>query len=513
MIRKAIAKLFGIQASENAYKGGARTRMTKDWLPPHRSGDGAIHGDWDLMTSRIRDQIRNEPAIIAAGRVLADHCIGQGLRASAAVTLPTGEAEALDLEFNTLADDLFDEWAMREVASDGSYTFAEMQRLALLETANVGETLWLECIDKDRNRSLPLCYQLLEAEQIDLTKDRLARNGENEIRRGVELDNAGRAVAFYLYGAHPADPFGTFDNQSQRIPAARVLHYFNRTRPGETRGVSWWRAAMLPARDRDWLIGNVLSAAAIQAIFTLVLKSAHPSGSGLGLVESGDSSTTDDAGNNLFKLGKGIINEIGADDDVQGVNPTQPGPNLPPFYDVIHTEHSMATGISALRNTRDYSRTNYSSARAAHNDDFRTFAPISRSFGQRVVVPIRERFTAMAASLGRFNGTLRPEVFRTNPRRWLRTKLILPGRLQLDEMKEDAAAIRRIAAGLSTWTRELEKRGEGSFEDLIRERKREVEMIEASGLTFDLSTQGAGSDRFPEEPEEPAAVTGQRGAA
>lgn len=476
-------------ACDNAYRGGGLTRLTRDWLPAHRSGDGAIHETWDLLTSRVRDQARNEPSIVAARRVLVNHVVGAGLQTNAAVTVPdeSGVPELLE-KFNQRADALFDEWAETETDSEGKLSFGAMQRLALGDAADAGEVLLLEQADADPNRLLPLCYQLVEAEQLDLTKDQPAAPGVNEIRRGVELDTRGRAVAYHLYGIHPQDPFGNFDGTSVRVPADRVIHYFEPARPSQTRGVTWWAPMMLPAKDRDWLIGNVLTAAAVQAIFTAVIKTKTPGAGGLGFGELGETSSTDAGGNSIFKLGKGTVAEILPDEEIESVQSSQPAQQLPQFYkDVLLNEHSMASGISSLRLNRDYSRTNFSSARAAHNDDHRTFAPLSNSFGCRVVKRIRRRWTEMAAAMGLFEELLRPREFRANPRRWLAAELILPGRLLTDPVKEWVGAVMAVAAGMSTLKDEIASTSGRDWRAVLRQRAREIQLAERLGVPIDLS--------------------------
>ena len=473
------------------YAAGKLDRLTRNWIPGHHSGDSAIAATADLLLQRVRDQGRNEPSLVAARRVLVDQIVGCGLRTNAAAVVRDGSGTlALDDEFNEEADEIFDQWAEEEADAAGRLTWYAIQRQVLSETIEAGECLLVRTLIDEPDRSVPLAFQVVEAELIDVLKDWPASAGRAVCRRGIEYDAAGRPIAYWLRGQHPSDSHGTFGQESARIEASRVLHYFIPQRPTARRGVSWFAAAMRPARDRDWLLGNVLTAAAIQAIFTVVQKSQFPGSTGLGFTEGAGTDGSDTAGNPLVKLGRGVVSQIGPNDEISTVAPTQPGQNFDRFMQLILQEEAMATGLSYLRLTRDYSKTNYSSARAAHNDDYRTTTPLAEDFGQHLVARIRRQHTAMAAAGGLY-ASVSPTQFAQQRRRWQRLELLLPPRLQIDEVKETEAARMRIAAGLSTLKDEAGKIAGRNWRSVILQRQREVEFARARGVPIDLGGAAA----------------------
>ncbi len=472
----------------NAYVAGRVDRLSNDWVPRHRSADAAIAEGWDLLTARVRDLVRNEPALQAARRALVDQVVGTGLSTTAAVILGKNEQGLeLDDEFNEEVDELFDHWADYEADAEGRLSWGDMQRMIVGETCEVGEILVLRCLDSDPNRFLPLCYQLLESEQLDATVDRPSLRGENAIVRGVELDSRRRPVAYYLYGVHPYDTHGTFTSHSERVPAERLIHHFVPFRPSQSRGVSWFTACIRTARDKDNLFGNVLTAAAVQSIFTVVHKAAYPD-SGIGMTDAG--ADVDDNGNPLTRLGRGTIATIGPQDSIDTIQPTHPAANLSPFVDLILQELSMAAGASYLRLTRNYSKTNYSSARAAHNDDDKSFRPISNHLGKRVVMPVRREWTAQAAALGRLR-SVSPRLFAQQRQRWLRAELITPGRGYIEPVVEIEGALKRIAGGISTHKDEIAQFSGKSFRRVFRQLKLEKDYANELELEFVLTNTGS----------------------
>jgi lambda family phage portal protein len=471
------------QAASGPYRGGIVDHLTTDWQPQNYSADAAAGLAWPVMNPRMRDLGRNEPSIVAATGALIDHVIGLGIGCSAAATLDS----ELDDEFNAEADALWDRWFESEIDSEGRRTGCELQQLSMRDAVDSGDSLWLEVFDPTPGRIVPLSYQLLEPEQIDDSVDRprlddgTPTNSGNRVVRGVELDSRNRPVAYYIWDSHPYDswlPLGANTALSRRIPAERVLHWFVPGRPSQTRGVSLWAAAMQPARDRDWLVGNVLTAAAIQAIFTVI----HQTDKGSTIAAGTDTGVN---GETLFKLGRGMVHSgMPLDDKFTTISPTQPSAQLGDFIRLIMQLQSMASRMSYLRMTRDYSATNYSSARAAHEDDDKTFRPLQVNFGNRIVRPQHRAFLTQAAALGRLQ-SVTSRMFRDGMATWLVNELVLPGRRYIDPAKETEAAKARMAAGISTLKDEVGSFSGKSWRSNLRQLGIEKKFAEQQGVELD----------------------------
>jgi lambda family phage portal protein len=477
------------------YRGGEATRLNKSWQPDLVSGDAAIGANWDLLTRRVRDLQRNDPAIVSLCRTLVDHVIGTGIQTTANVLID----DELDDEFNRESDEAFDWWAETEADVTGKHTWYEIQRQAFAEIQQTGDVLLLECHDPDPKRYLPLCYQVLEAEQLDESKDQTRGDGQNEIRRGVEVDRFKRPVAYWLLDAHPGDTWANW-GESIRVPAQHILHLTNPGRPSQTRGVSLYSSITQTARDLDNYLGAELTAANIGALFTLVQKTATPS-QGFGFVGDGsDSSTTDTAGNPLTRLGRGIIAQIPKDDDLEQIEASRPNRDARVFTDLILLLMSMGGNVSPYRLTRDYHGTTYVAARAAHLDDRAAFRPLQRYVAARLCAPVRRRWTELAIALHRVGG-VSPVQFRAARQRWQRLRVQTTGWEQLDPEKETDSDVAAIAAALSTLEKTCARRGD-HWRDNILQRAREEKFAARHGVTlkFDRpSTPGAAGRRDKEE--------------
>jgi len=446
-----------IRGNGQAYRGGMLTRIWKDWIPWHRSGDAAIWENWSLLTARIRDLCRNDGTIRAGKRALAKHVVGKGL----AVHADVWDGDQADDEYNFEVDQLFERWGKREADSRGKSSFGQLQWQAFNECMEVGEAIFLKCQDNSKGRLIPYCLQLIESEQMDLRFDRPEGvRGENKIVRGVEYDKWDRAVAYYVYDQNPYDIYTSWTGASTRIPADRVIHVYLPGRPSERRGISWFATNMQTAKDMDWYLGNELTSSALAALLTCVVKRKYGSGSGLGF--AGDAASTDgnsdDWGNPLQKLGRGIIADIGSEDDVKVIESSRPNRDAGPFIKLLLMLQGMGIGVSQLRLTGDYSQSSYTSARGAHLDDQAYFVVLQQWFAEVLVLKVWEDVVRQLMAFGRLR-SIGARQFLKDAWRYLDAKYLAPGREQLDPEKETGAAMKRIRAGFSTWQHECGLRG------------------------------------------------------
>jgi lambda family phage portal protein len=476
-----------IEAVAGPYQGGDRTRLTKGWQPARYSGDRAIGEGWDLLTDRIRDLQRNAPAIIALRRTLVDHIFALGIGMTANVTI----AGELEDQFNVATDEKFEWWAEHEADVRGKTSWYDQQRQFGGEVFDAGECLLLRCHvtgRRARNRQVPLAYQVVEAEQIDSSKDWLAGNGRGsdrrnrrEVRRGIEVDRDGFPTAYYLFDVHPGDGHA-IGRASVRVPAEYIQHVILPGRPSATRGISLYASVTQPIRDTDTYLGAELTAANIGALFTLVLKTENP-GAGFGFVGDGTDETpgADGHGNPTVKLGHGIVSEIGRKDDIEQVSANRPNSNAGPFLDLLTQQMCMAGNVSRYRMTRDYRATTYVSARAAHLDDQRAFEPMQRYFGRTLCKPVRYTWIEQMVAINGMGGLITASHFAKQRRRWLATELEFGGLMQIDPDKETNADRKAVEACFTTQKAVCRRRGE-NWRHVYKQRQREQEYAAELGI-------------------------------
>ena len=411
----------------------------------------------------------------------------------------------LDDIFNDESDLRYDDWAFDPKQCDVERRLAwpDMERQAFGEMLRTGQGLLLRCSDGSPGRDIPLCYQALCAEQLDITQDRPARGAENAIVRGVEVDSYRRAVAYWLLDAHPGDPYSQQSGwgKSTRVPADRVIDILSPGRPGRARGIGMYNAILQSARDLDNYLGSELTAAIIASLFTVVHKTKNP-GSGMGFVGDGSDASTQDAyGNAKVKLGRGIVSQIGIDEDLVTVASNRPNSQADTFVRLMFMLIGMGGGVSRYRLTRDYTGTTYVAGRCARLDDADAFEPLQGYFGRAVCVPVRRQWTEQMVAYGRLDSLI-PTQFQSQRRRWLNCELLYPGVAQIDKEKETDADLAALGAHTTTYQRIYARQGLNYRRELRQAAREQTWIRETLGLEPSYSRPSTPPQRATADPQQ-----------
>jgi lambda family phage portal protein len=515
----AHAGTFQLSASvaSAGYRWGRHDRRTAEYMPAHRSGDAAIWESDELMSRRIRDQVRNEPQAKKVRDVLEDLIVGGGLLTFAdpfvGVTNLRGlTRDALDgfLNYALEADDLFEEWFCDKEQFDvaGKRTGPEVQRMLLGETVERGGCLLVRSMSDEPGRLVPLCYQIVEYDELDHSHDRPAGPGQNKIIHGIELDSRNRAVAFNIYDSHPFDDFSSSQiaGKSSRVKAERVIHSALFRRPSQSLGVSFLAALGQPSFDRDKFVSSEITAAAKSALLLLVHKMKNlRAGANMGLLDG--TSDTDPYGNETMKLGTSpVALKIGPDDDVKVIEGSRPNDKADSFIDILDHDMAGAVGLSYYSLTGKYANTSFTSARAATLAEDCHIRPLQNWFAGLVALPIRREFHRQAIALGLLT-TVSPRDYVANPRRYGRFDAIGPGRDLLDPDNETNATIGLMRSCLTTLKNACAKRGLHWIR-VLRQIALENHVLDVLDIALDLSKgqggQTVGNTRSKSDQEDAA---------
>lgn len=482
-------------SGREAYRWARVDRRTEHFQPPGRSGDAAIWESQELMNRRVRSELINNAQAKRIIEALTDLTIGTGIQTFSSPFDPWMDLTELDqaeldegLKFALESDDLFEEWFLSPNQFDaaGKLSGPDMQRLAFSECASVGDALILRCQRDEPGRLVPLCYQILEREQLDTTMDRPATPGRNRIVNGVEVDAAGREVAFHLFDAHPHDDFSPFSatTKSRRIPADRVIHLYLFRRPSQSVGATWLDAIGQASFDRDKFIHSEIQSAAKAALLALVAKREHPHLGTLGLETDDDG--YDEHGNEEVRLGSSpIAVEIGVNEDVEMVESNRPTSTANNFIDILDHDIAGGGGISYYTLTGRFEKSNYTGFRGAMLVEDGHIKPIQNWYASRQTLPIRQRFNAQAAAAGLYKSVTSAE-FARDMRRYQRFDAIGAGRQLLDPAAETDAAAARMRIGLTTLKLECARQGLHWIK-VLRQLAVEQRISTALGVVLDFS--------------------------
>lgn len=454
------------------YQGAESNRLTGSKRPRNQSADTELLGPFGADAARAwaRSFVRDNCYACGVVETIATAVVGCGIHAQSMVE----DAEGNDVEaLNDARDKAWREWC--EVADiNGELNFAEIQFLALREIVEAGEVLIRMRSVRLEGRPVPLALEMIDADRLALDRDTWAfRETGNRVIRGIEMDERGKPLAYWIYPEHPNSPYINRITEPTRIDASEILHLYRKDRVGQSRGVTWFAPVLSAMRDLGVYIDNELQASAVASCFVAAIKTNGPGGS-LNPTDT-SSDTTDDAGNYLEHLEPGLVARLNPGEDIEIVNPARPAAQAEPWINLMVRNIGVGVGLGYEKISRDYSRTTYSSARTAELEDRRRFKRFQQYMIAHLCQPVYDRFCEAAASVGKLTDSgvfpllsdLLDDRRALTPVTWQ-----VPEWEWVDPQNEQNASVSAIQNNMSTLQRECAKLGI-NWREVLRQRAKE----------------------------------------
>ena len=469
------------------------------WWPTLGAPDAEYAPHRDRTVARIRDLVRNDGwASGGLGRRL-DAVIGADLRLSAR---PDYRALGLDADWAAeWADEV--EAAWRGYATDparhndAARTLTVGQQLALayrhmmIDGDAVGVLLWRpERLARGAHYATTL--QIVDPDRLSTPDGRVE---DDRLRGGIELDRDGAPVAYHLRRSHPADYLASYERQRwDRLRREttwgrpQVVHYWDKARSGrsgQTRGVGLMapvveRLKMLTRYDRVELQAatlNAILAAYIQSPFDAELVGDALGGSELSAYQTLRSQFHIA---HPVTLGGVRLPMLAPGETIGFHHAARPPGQFADFEAAMLRHIASALGVSYEQLSQDWSRVNYSSARAALIEIWRGFGADRLGFAQGFATPIYAAWLEEAIDRGHVALPGEAPGFYDARAAYCRCEWIGPGRGWVDPLKEAQAAVLRMQSGLSTLQRECAEQGL-DWQEVIEQRAREIAAMQESG--------------------------------
>jgi lambda family phage portal protein len=487
--RSAVPPMRRMQ-QRSAFRGAEVSRLLADWIAWPMAPDIEMRGDLRLMRGRARELARNNAHIQRYSNLLKTNVLGvHGMKLQAQVRDAAGE---LDDPVNELIEDHWDRWASGPVSADGRLPLTELAQLALETTARDGES-FARYVQDDGLNPYGLSLQLIDADLVDDYMNVLPGGRQPEIRLGVEIDAWGRRTGYWIreqYGYSPGTAGATF--QQYRLDASEVMHLYRPTRPNQTRGVTWYAAAMLPLQHLQGYTEAELIAARTAAAkmgFILTKDPSAPSG------------TDDDGSGNgarpvELEANPGSIEELDPGQEFASWDPTHPSTAFPAFVKSVLREIATALGVSYNALANDLEGVNFSSMRAGMQIERDFWQVLQQWWAQSFMQPVYERWLnnailTRALPLPRSDWRLYTAC-RWGRRRWA---YVNP--------KEDLeATAMAISLGLTSRTRVLSETSDAEFDEVIEELASETKAAKAAGVDVAGYSTGPGATAQPAPPND-----------
>lgn len=452
---RARAALGVMHHVTRAYEGARVTRRTSGWMSSSTSANAEIAPALTTLRNRSRDQVRNNPYAKRAIAKLVSASVGVGIMAR-----PTGPAAAV-----------WKAWC-KQADFEGQLDFYGLQSLITRTVFESGECLVRRIREGGNYKGeVPLKLQVLEPDYIDSTKFGPASGG-NYIIAGIEVDSLGRRVAYWLWDRHPGEYLILPNSlQSRRVDAAEVLHIYEKERPGQLRGVPRLAVSLMKLRDLDEYEEAELVRKKIESCFAaFVQTSANSRPVGDATTSTGDDGIT----KRIETLSPGMVQYMNPGEEVTFGSPSS-GSGYGEYTSTQLHAIAAGAGVTYEQLTGDFSRVNYSSARAGMLE-FRELVELFRwiYFVPMACQPIFDWFVDAAWTAGKLR-TNSYDVLWTPPKwEWV------------DPLKDVQGEKLETISGFKTLSAILRGRGLDPVE-VFKEYKEERDLLKGMGLTFDSS--------------------------
>jgi len=334
-----------------------------------------------------------------------------------------------------------------------------------------------------------MALELIEADRLAEEKDtyNLPRKENHRINRGIELDELGRPVAYWIYPNHPTDPY-TLRGEPRRIEADEIIHLYNRQRVGQTRGISMFAPVVGWLRDLGMYVENELQASAVASCFTVAIKTEGGI-QGLTPPSSAVANTADTDGNRYEYLQPGMVMHLNPNESIESANPGRPNSASEPWINLMLRGIAVGTGLSYETVARDYSKTNYSSNRASQLEDRRRFRRWQRYLIEKLNQRVWDRFCLSAAMIDLAGFPTVSELL-DNPRRFAPCEHMPPSWEWVDPQAEQTSSEAGIKAFQTTYMDELGSRGK-NWRHVFYQRAKEERLLASLGLVSPAASVAA----------------------
>lgn len=484
------AQLKTLKRALSNYAAADKGRRNRDWRASPGSADQMIIPDATTLNARARQAVRDTWIGASMRRAAVRNVAGSGID-----VVPTAKDDDGGLlpELNKVARVAFHRWASDKKACDVEkrQNFWQKQRLAVSERYTVGEhfIVWSYAppVDPmgrlDLRLPVGLRLQAFEPEQLDVT---IQSYGGNEVRGGVEVDPAtSEAVAYHFYTRNPNDYLSRTRLASERVPAERVLHYFDQERVLQTRGVTQFAPVLQEIRDFNRFKEATLWRAIMEACIGVLIKKQQPGYPGpMGLQPAAGDTGTSSSGMRTIDFVPGMAPELLPGEDVVPYTPSSPGNAYDPFTTTTLRGIGAGVGMSYDQVSR-HSDSNYSAARQNMLEDWREWEIEQENLTSDVILPVYTLFFTFAAMEGRFDGVAGYEQAEmlANPCRFTDATCVPPARPWIDPQKEAGAYETLIKNRLITREEVVTARG-GRFNDTLTKIADEKAEAESLDLAF-----------------------------
>lgn len=476
----ALSPRWGVKRAYNRarlqlaqYRSAETTRLKSDWITFGPDSGTPPSNELQIMRNRSRYATRNDPVAAGALDTLKTNIVGSGLNPQSRIrTAILGISEERAGELQDQAEAAWEKFKPLADAAN-ILNFDEIQFLALAKIIEDGETIVIPTWADEDWRPFGRCIELLESERLAQPVNPKTKN-KNTIKNGIEFGDRGQPLFYHIRKANSLDDYNRIAARDKN-GRPKILHIYPTRRPGQNRGIPFFAPVLSYFKDlADYLEAEIVAARVAACLAVFVTKNDP-----MFAATYMQSKTEDSTGARIQGIEPGLVGYLAPGESINVVDPKRPGESFGSFVENVLRLIGVAIGLPYELLVKDFSKTNYSSARAALLEGRRMFMTWRNWFAKKFCQPIWELVLEEAYLRGEFDA---PDFYQYS-HEYCRANWIGGGWGWVDPVKEVEASRKAIDYGLSTMAEEAAGQGR-DWEEIIDQRKREDEKIASAQINI-----------------------------
>lgn len=502
-----------IQAATHHYGADLVAPELRGWHPPPVSADAELLEEHERLIARTHDMIRNHGIASGAVQTHLDNIIGGGLRLSAkpdyralgqSVDWAREWQRQVETKFRLFANDV-DCYCDAARKKSLSGMIAQGYRSYLTTFEILVSVEWLN----RPNAKYRTAFQMIDP--LRLSNPEGAPNTDR-LRNGVELGLMGDPIAYHISSALETDPFQWGQLRTwQRIPRETawgrpmIIHIFDEERPGQSRGKGGVVSVLAKMKMLEKFEQSTLQAAILNAMYAAVIESSMDWDSIGPAIGARTSQNAQKLSNDQIwsymqaRAGwhqeghvryNGVkIPHLYPGENLKLLSPQHPSAAFSSFEEATLRHMARGLNLSYEQLAGDYSKTNYSSARAALLETWRFFAGRRKQIAGRLATLMYACWLEEAIAMGEVTVPPGAPSFYEAKTAWTQCEWIGPGRGHIDPQKEAIATETELGNFMTTLEKECAERGL-DWEEVLEQRAVEIKRMQelAGDMGMDVVT-------------------------
>lgn len=459
------------------YDAARTNRWTADFITELGTINREIKNDLVAVRKRARSLWKNSSIVRAYRKRLISDVVGRdGFKLQMRCKLDNGE---VDKEANDKIEWAWWEWSKKQNCTMSKTLNLTQVCYLLIESYKRDGEFFARFIENPDVNKFGFALELIEPDLLDERYNVELTNG-NAIIMGIELNSWKQPVAYHFKKSSIADEMRGIDGHyiqgdRIRIPADQILHLFDSEHSNQFRGISHLAPVMVDLHNLKGYDEAAIIAARVGASKTILIER-----------ENSDETTGDEEdseGNQLQNLSYGEIEYLNPGEKVANWTPDYPHDQYPEFIKACYRRIAVALGLNYNSLLSDLEGVNYSSMRSGllmERDQWF----VDQNF---IITSFLEIVFSRWLKTVLFNSLYQKEAaidLPYDPDKYDQPEFFGRSYQWVDPFKDSQATALALDYNLTTITRELKKQGL-DFDDVLLERKTELEKMKEAGVIYD----------------------------